>query len=111
MVSQPSGYPGGAMWHYPNPAMQPVPAVYYMPGSHVPSPGNASIQPVPIRATVTFQSYPVAQGQVPMGFRRVNHQKHGRSPWCLTRVLVRFRWGRNAGSGPDAISGRVSQGS
>lgn len=65
---QQGGYPGGPMWHYPNPAVQPMPAVYYMPGSHVQA-GNAS---VPIRAQFV-QSYPVAAGQVPIGFPGMNH--------------------------------------
>ncbi|KAL2253241.1 uncharacterized protein LOC105167945 [Sesamum indicum] len=135
MVSQPIGFPGGAMWHYPNPAMQPVPAVYYVPGSHVQA-GNASVQPVPIRAQFV-QPYPVAQGQVPMGFPGVN-QVYGAGvrPYDMPARIITdnasqamYYGARNMavvpgsypgmvvsggeevqGSGADAMSGRVSQG-
>ncbi|XP_073133560.1 protein PAL OF QUIRKY-like [Henckelia pumila] len=55
----------GPMWHYPGPAMQPVPAVYYMPGAHQVQPAN--MQPVPMQAQFV-QPYPVVPSQVPVGF-------------------------------------------
>ncbi|KAK6154677.1 hypothetical protein DH2020_008925 [Rehmannia glutinosa] len=70
MVPQSTGYSGSPMWQYANPAVQPMPAVYYMPGSHV-QPGNAPVQPVQIRAQFV-QPYTVGPGQVPIGFPGVN---------------------------------------
>ncbi|KAL3851259.1 hypothetical protein ACJIZ3_013141 [Penstemon smallii] len=67
LVPQLSGYSGGGpIWHYPNPSVQPMPAMYYMPGSHVQA-GNVSVSNVPIRPQFV-QPYPVAQGQVQVGF-------------------------------------------
>ncbi|XP_075505437.1 uncharacterized protein LOC142542601 [Primulina tabacum] len=66
---QPQAYSSGPgpMWHYPGPAMQPVPAVYYVPGGHQVQPGNISMQPFPMQAQYV-QPYPVVQSQVPVGF-------------------------------------------
>lgn len=134
MVSQQTGYSGGPMWHYPNPAVQPIPAVYYMPGSHVQT--NASVQPVQIRAQFV-QPYPLAPGQVPMGYPGVNQVYGGgvRQYEMPTRIIAdngsqtMYYGGRNMGvvpgsypgmvvpggeemhgSGPDVMPGRVSQG-
>ncbi|KAL9159620.1 hypothetical protein ABFS82_08G146200 [Erythranthe guttata] len=137
MVSQQTGYPGGPVWHYPNPAVQSMPAVYYMPaGSHV-QPGNASVQPVQYR-TQFVQPYPLGPGQVPMGYPGVN-QVYGagvRVPYEMpTRIITdnnqtMYYGTRNMGvvpgsypgmvvsggeemqgTGSDVMSGRVSQGS
>lgn len=138
VVPQPTGYSGGPMWHYPNPAVQPMPAVYYVPGSHIQA-ANASVQPVPIRAQFV-QPYPVAAGQVPIGFPGVNHvYGAGVRPYEMPARIITDNAGQAVyygarsmavvpgsyaglvvpgvggeemqGSGPDVMSGRVSQGS
>ncbi|KAI3466623.1 hypothetical protein Pfo_023286 [Paulownia fortunei] len=136
MVPQATGYSGGPMWHYPNPAVQSMPAVYYVPGSHVQA-GNASVQPVQIRAQFV-QPYPIAPSQVPIGFAGVN-QVYGAGvrPYEMPARIITdnasqalYYGARNMavvpgsypgmmisggeemqGSGPDVMSGRVSQGS
>ncbi|XP_047945138.1 uncharacterized protein LOC125191769 [Salvia hispanica] len=138
MASQPTGYSGGPVWHYPNPQVQPMPAVYYMPGSHVQA-ANASVPQVPIRAQF-LQSYPVPSGQVPMGYPGMNHvYGAGVRPYEVPTRFITDNSGqpvyyngppRNMavvpGSypgmgvpggeeaqapGPDMMSGRISQGS
>ncbi|PIN00102.1 hypothetical protein CDL12_27398 [Handroanthus impetiginosus] len=131
MVSQASGYSGSSMWHYPNPAVQPMPAVYYVPGSHV------QAQPVPIRAQFV-QQYPVGPGQVPIGFPGVNQvYGAGLRPYEMPARIITdnasqamYYAPRNVavvqgsypgmvvpgaeetqGTGPDVTSGRFSQGS
>ncbi|KAG8365452.1 hypothetical protein BUALT_Bualt18G0106300 [Buddleja alternifolia] len=136
MVSQQTGYPGSPMWHYPNPSGQSMPAVYYVPGSHVQA-GNVSVQPVPMRAQFV-QPYPVAQGPVPIGFPGVNQvYGAGMRPYEMPARIITDNAGqamyygaRNIavvpgsypgmvvsgaeemqGPGTDVMSGRVSQGS
>ncbi|KAK6133403.1 hypothetical protein DH2020_032867 [Rehmannia glutinosa] len=136
MVPQSTGYSGSPMWQYANPAVQPMPAVYYMPGSHVQA-GNAPVQPVQIRAQFV-QPYTVGPGQVPIGFPGVN-QVYGAGvrPYEMPARIITDNTGqamyygaRNMavvpgsypgmvvsggeemqGSGPDVMPGRVSQGS
>lgn len=136
MPPQPTGYSGGPVWHYPNPPVQPMPAVYYVPGSHVQA-ANASVPTVPIRAQF-LQSYPVSSGQVPMGFPGMNHvYGAGVRPYEMPARFITDNAGqavyygaRNMavvpgsypgltvpggeepqGPGPDMMSGRISQGS
>ncbi|XP_057796296.1 protein PAL OF QUIRKY [Salvia miltiorrhiza] len=137
MGPQPTGYSGGPVWHYPNPQVQPMPAMYYMPGSHVQA-ANASVpQQVPIRAQF-LQSYPVSAGQVPMGFPGMNHvYGAGVRPYEMPARFITDTSGqpvyygaRNVavvpgsypgmgvpggeeaqGSGSDMMAGRISQGS
>ncbi|KAL8507498.1 hypothetical protein ACS0TY_018150 [Phlomoides rotata] len=122
MVPQSAGYPGGPVWHYPNPAVQPMPAVYYMPGGHVQA---------GIRAQFV-QSYPVAAGQVPIGFPGMNPMYGaGVRPYEMSANQQPAYYGarnmavvpgsypglvvpggeESQGHGTDAMSGRVSQGS
>ncbi|GFQ08319.1 hypothetical protein PHJA_002975900 [Phtheirospermum japonicum] len=129
MVSQSTGYSGSPMWHYANPAVQPMPAVYYMPGSHVQA-GSASVQPVQIRAPV-LQPYPVVPGQVPFGYPGVGQMYGaGARPYEMPSRIITDSAGqavyygaRNMvvvpgsyqgmeemqGAGPDAMPSRVSQ--
>ncbi|KAH6764629.1 hypothetical protein C2S52_013594 [Perilla frutescens var. hirtella] len=136
MPPQPTGYAGGPVWHYPNPQVQPMPAVYYVPGSHVQA-ANASVPPVQMRAQY-LQSYPVPTGQVPIGFPGVNHvygagvrqyemparfitDNSGQAMYYGARNVavvpgsypgLAVPGGEDThGSGSDAMSGRISQGS
>lgn len=132
MAPQPTGYSGGPVWHYPNPQVQPMPAMYYMPATHVQA-ANAS---VPIRPQF-LQSYPVSAAQVPMAFPGMNHvYGAGVRPYEMPARFITDNSGqpvyygaRNVavvpgsypgmgvpggeeaqGSGPDLMSGRISQG-
>lgn len=66
MDPQLTEYSGTPIWHYQSPVMQPVPAVYYVPGSHIQT-GNIPVQPVPIPGQF-LQPFQVASNQVPSGF-------------------------------------------
>lgn len=133
MPPQPTGYSGGPVWHYPNPPVQPMSAVYYVPGSHVQA-ANAS---VPIRAQF-LQSYPVSSGQVPIGFPGMNPvYGAGVRPYEMPARFITDNSGQavyygarnmavvpgsypgltvpggeeQQGPAPDMMSGRISQGS
>ncbi|KZV55200.1 hypothetical protein F511_12787 [Dorcoceras hygrometricum] len=53
---------GTPIWHYPSPVVQPVPAVYYVPGGHIPT----GVQPVPLPGQF-LQPFQVASNQVVYG--------------------------------------------
>ncbi|KZV53238.1 hypothetical protein F511_21495 [Dorcoceras hygrometricum] len=57
----------GPMWHYPGPAVQQVPAVYYVPGGVQVQSANVPVQPVPMQAHFVHP-YQVVPSQVPVGF-------------------------------------------
>ncbi|CAI9087656.1 OLC1v1021785C1 [Oldenlandia corymbosa var. corymbosa] len=86
VVSQQNGYASSPMWHYPGPAMQPVP-VYYYPAR----PGNLPVQQVPMGAQYV-QQIPVHSGQV------YSHQVSG---------MGQVYGGGRPMAAVDPISGRV----
>ncbi|KAL3522151.1 hypothetical protein ACH5RR_014985 [Cinchona calisaya] len=92
IVSQQTGYTSNQMWHYPGPAMQPVP-VYYVPGP-VRS-GNVPVQQVQLGAPYV-QQIPLPPGQVPLGF---NHP--------ITSLGQVYGGGQRPITAVDPMSGRV----
>lgn len=66
MDPQLTEYSGTPIWHYQSPVVQPVPAVYYVPGSHIQT-GNIPVQPVPIPGQF-LQTFQVASNQVPSAY-------------------------------------------
>lgn len=92
VIPQQTGYAGNPMWHYPGPTVQHIP-VYYMQGPA--RTGNVPVHPVPM-GTPYVQSYPVPQGQVPIGF---NHP--------VTSLGQVYGGGGRPITAIDPISGRV----
>ncbi|XP_073307547.1 uncharacterized protein [Primulina huaijiensis] len=121
-------YSGTPIWHYPSPVVQPVPAVYYVPGGHI-STGNIPVQPVPIPGQF-LQPFQVASNQVPSGFpvygAGMTHYEMpvriisdsstqtmyyaARNPGIVPGMVVPGG-GEMQGPGKDVMPGRAAQGS